>query len=313
MRSPIGPAIEFGHAFYESLADGLSVDAAVAEARKAVSMALPDTMEWGTPVLYLRASDGRIFDIPRGAPPPPGRKKRPVDESKRVPASDIPPKGIPAPEMPPPSESESEPGEASKPGTSQRLQEWYTEALSSYYTKQWSKAIELLAKIVDVQRDFRDARNKLEAARRQLQLFEFYLVAEGTVQTEAWDDAIAALEGILALDETYRDAATRLQAARQRKELAELVAEARQLHQAGAWEAVIAIFEHIRSIDNVYPDPGDCCPQPRTRCAGNSGNSNWRSFTDKAWNTWIPATRLRRSVHLRRSSVSSRATATRCC
>jgi len=54
-------AIEFSSAFYESLADGLPVDAAVTEARVAVSM--ESMLEWGTPVLYMRSLDGRLFDI----------------------------------------------------------------------------------------------------------------------------------------------------------------------------------------------------------------------------------------------------------
>src|SRR5215212_3953017 len=54
-------AIEFSRDFYEAVADGLPVDAAVAEARTAVSM--KSALEWGTPVLYMRSSDGRIFDI----------------------------------------------------------------------------------------------------------------------------------------------------------------------------------------------------------------------------------------------------------
>ncbi len=58
-------AVEFAHSFYESLADGLPADAAVSEARKAVSFAVSGTVEWGTPVLFMRASDGRIFDITR--------------------------------------------------------------------------------------------------------------------------------------------------------------------------------------------------------------------------------------------------------
>ena len=56
-------AILLAEMFYESLADGLSVDAAIAEARKAISLANANTLEWGTPVLYMRARDGRIFDI----------------------------------------------------------------------------------------------------------------------------------------------------------------------------------------------------------------------------------------------------------
>ncbi len=56
-------AIEFARAFYKALADGMPVDAAVAEARIAVSVALTNTIEWGTPVLYMRSPDGVLFEI----------------------------------------------------------------------------------------------------------------------------------------------------------------------------------------------------------------------------------------------------------
>ncbi|MEK7728455.1 MAG: SUMF1/EgtB/PvdO family nonheme iron enzyme, partial [candidate division KSB1 bacterium] len=94
-------AIEFSRAFYDVLAEGLAVDTAVVEARKAVSFAVSNTIEWGTPVLYMRAPDGKIFDIahaqplpkkaapqPQAAPPP-----RPVVEKK---------KPITTPQQPPP-------------------------------------------------------------------------------------------------------------------------------------------------------------------------------------------------------------------
>ncbi len=59
-------AITMAAWFYRSLANGFPVDAALAEARKA--MRRPDDaegVEWGTPVLYMHAPDGRIFDIER--------------------------------------------------------------------------------------------------------------------------------------------------------------------------------------------------------------------------------------------------------
>ena len=56
-------AIAFSRAFYHAVANNLPVDAAVAAARTAVSMY--DTLEWGTPVLYMRSPDGRLFDIKR--------------------------------------------------------------------------------------------------------------------------------------------------------------------------------------------------------------------------------------------------------
>jgi hypothetical protein len=53
-------AIEFTRSFYEAVASGRPIDSAVRDARLAVSLARPDSLEWGTPVLFLRQSDGRI-------------------------------------------------------------------------------------------------------------------------------------------------------------------------------------------------------------------------------------------------------------
>lgn len=55
-------AIELSSSFYAALADGYPVDAALGEARKAL-FAHQNSTEWGTPVLYLRAADGAIFDM----------------------------------------------------------------------------------------------------------------------------------------------------------------------------------------------------------------------------------------------------------
>jgi hypothetical protein len=57
-------AITFAHEFYSAVADGYPVDAALAEARKAI-FAQGDDVEWATPVLYLRSPDGHIFDVAR--------------------------------------------------------------------------------------------------------------------------------------------------------------------------------------------------------------------------------------------------------
>lgn len=70
-------AILLAEWFYESLADGLPVDAAVAEVRKAISLANDRSLEWGTPVLFMRAPDGRIFDIRPTAPVSPSATLQP--------------------------------------------------------------------------------------------------------------------------------------------------------------------------------------------------------------------------------------------
>ncbi|MCI0695940.1 CHAT domain-containing protein [candidate division KSB1 bacterium] len=55
-------AITFASEFYAALAVGFPVDAAMAEARKAI-YAQPNDVEWGTPVLYMRSSDGILFNL----------------------------------------------------------------------------------------------------------------------------------------------------------------------------------------------------------------------------------------------------------
>jgi hypothetical protein len=57
-------AIIFASGFYEALARFHPVDAAVAEARKAIWDELRDSVEWLTPVLYLTAPDGVLFRNP---------------------------------------------------------------------------------------------------------------------------------------------------------------------------------------------------------------------------------------------------------
>jgi Tol biopolymer transport system component len=63
-------AIELAQTFYGALAHGKPVDEAIVEARKAISLAAPNTVEWGTPVLYMRAPDGALFDLPAESPAP---------------------------------------------------------------------------------------------------------------------------------------------------------------------------------------------------------------------------------------------------
>ena len=57
-------AIEFSRSFYEAVGGGIPVDTALADARKGVALANEGSLEWGTPVLYTRAPDGVLFDIP---------------------------------------------------------------------------------------------------------------------------------------------------------------------------------------------------------------------------------------------------------
>jgi hypothetical protein len=54
-------AIVFAGGFYRPLAAGLPVDTSLAAARLAILAERSDDIEWGTPVLFMRVPDGRIF------------------------------------------------------------------------------------------------------------------------------------------------------------------------------------------------------------------------------------------------------------
>ena len=56
-------AQNFAETFYSALATGSAVDAALADVRKVIYG--EGSVEWGTPVLYMRSADGRVFDVDR--------------------------------------------------------------------------------------------------------------------------------------------------------------------------------------------------------------------------------------------------------
>ncbi len=92
-------AITFAGEIYRQLALGVSVDEAVAEGR--VAICLDDSVEWATPVLFMRSPDGTLFApqlTPSRAPQPSARrpsstmpspgKQDAVEEIRQLVASD---------------------------------------------------------------------------------------------------------------------------------------------------------------------------------------------------------------------------------
>ena len=70
MQFPISDqaAITFSRTFYRRLAAGDPVDTAATEGRQAVHSENAASIEWATPVLFLRTADGNLFSKPSAAP-----------------------------------------------------------------------------------------------------------------------------------------------------------------------------------------------------------------------------------------------------
>ncbi len=60
---PDDAAVVLAKHFYACIAKGWAVDAALSEGRLQMYYARPDHLDWGIPVLFMRAPDGLLFDV----------------------------------------------------------------------------------------------------------------------------------------------------------------------------------------------------------------------------------------------------------
>jgi hypothetical protein len=169
-------AIQFAHEFYLAVADGYPVDAAVTEARKGIFSADND-LEWATPVLYMRAPDGMIFDLT--APP--------------VPRPDPPPAEPVVVKPPSPATPESE------------LDREYEKALLAIDSRRWPEAVRHLQKVLEMDPANVPARSHLEDAERRVRATA--LIDEGRAAHAAgkWEEAVASLREAATLDPDFTD------------------------------------------------------------------------------------------------------------
>jgi tetratricopeptide (TPR) repeat protein len=169
-------AIQFAHEFYLAVADGYPVDAAVTEARKGIFSADND-LEWATPVLYMRAPDGMIFDLT--APPVPPPSPPPVEPAVVQPPSPVTPESDPDRE--------------------------YEKALSAIDSRKWPEAVRLLQKVLELDPANVPAKSDLEDAERRVRAST--LVDEGRAAHGAgkWEEAVASFREAATLDPDFTD------------------------------------------------------------------------------------------------------------
>jgi hypothetical protein len=181
-----GAAIQFAREFYLALADGYPVDAAVSAARKAI-FAGGNDIEWGTPVLYLRAPSGEVFEmaptvatLPEPVPPEPlpiPPEPEPIPEPQPEPP---PPGPEPEPEPVPPEPEPVPPEPELAPAVAQTLaiETTMQRALDAEATGDWREAVRHYAEVLGADPGRVDAAAALERAERRLLAEE--LLAEAT-------------------------------------------------------------------------------------------------------------------------------------
>jgi len=194
-------AIEFSSAFYESLADGLPVDAAVTEARVAVSM--DSMLEWGTPVLYMRSPDGRLFDI--------STDTRPSEQSLGITSQE---------------EILERQEQADKEiERRSRLDELYDRARRSHQNHDWQEVIGVFEQIRAEDPGYPDSEGLLASARESMEAQEharrtaaIYAEGQRHMNTKEWQQALECFEEVQRLEPGFRETEELL--SRVRRELA---------------------------------------------------------------------------------------------
>jgi hypothetical protein len=169
-------AIAFARVFYRAVAAGLPVDAAVATGRTAVSM--ESALEWGTPVLYMRSPDGRIFDISTATSAAQTEEAKDWNElERRI-----------------------------------RLDELYAQARQSHRIHEWQRVINIFEQIRAEDPTYPDSEEFLTSAREALVAQEYTrrvnaVYAEGRRHMDAgeWQQALERLEEAQRLEPGYRD------------------------------------------------------------------------------------------------------------
>ena len=213
-------AITLAREFYAALADGYPVDAALTEARKAIKLQGND-LEWGTPVLYMRAPNGQIFDL--ASIPQTWPKNDEATEVFHV--------------------------------QDKQIERLHTEALEAYHLEKWELALQKFQAILDISPKHADATTKLGIVKHKLQLLGLDERAANAEKSGDWEAAVHALEALADKDPNFSNVVARLANARRQKQLSDLYAEAIQLTEAEKWQAVVNIFHEIVAVDPKAPDP----------------------------------------------------------
>jgi tetratricopeptide (TPR) repeat protein len=237
-------AIEFARSFYEALADGLPVDAAVTEARKAISLAVANTVEWGTPVLYMRSPEGVLFQVARPSPKEPPATLEPI-AAERLRQEEL--------------AAQHRREEAAREQQA-RWAEQFRRVQAAIGAGHWSDALHLLNQLRAEAPEYeREATESLltqvqEAIQREQRLRELYQQAETHLRRAEWSPAVEVFQQVLAINPNYRDTARHLERAQNQVRYMELYAQGMEQCKARRWKEALATFQALQRLAGKYKD-----------------------------------------------------------
>ena len=271
-------AITFSRDFYSAIADGFPVDAALAEARKAIFTSGND-VEWGTPVLHMRTPDGRIFDRTQPIAPPQPEEADDLSvrlaEAERVLLESDFERAVVQLE----SIVHDHPRAtvaADKLAAAKRLlraERLYASVRILFQAEQWQAVVDRFVEVRALDPDFQDredllphAQEALAEQKRDARLDLLYREAETAMAARDWNEATRILGLISAEDVEYRNVSKLLEEASAWHDAGTLHAAAQEAFESEDWHAVISRFDELRLLGPDYSDdPDDLESRARAR------------------------------------------------
>ena len=200
-------AIAFARGFYTAIACGRSVDEAMRSGRISI-LGAPHTLEWVTPVLYVRGRTARLFNMT--APPaadrenPLGQQTSPADQSPATLQSSRDPDGLAA-------------GAGATLNDGQRavgLEHRYAQARANEDNGDWTGAARKYDEILEIDSAYRDAAERRDLCRQhQVAVLQSKLeeqaAAEDWAQVAATNEELSGLDPSAAAKPSYTELAAR--------------------------------------------------------------------------------------------------------
>ncbi|MCG2624340.1 CHAT domain-containing protein [Arthrobacter sp. I2-34] len=231
-----GAAIAFARGFYTAIAHGRRVDEAVRNGRISITGNSGSTLEWVTPVVYVRGTAASLFalTVPRRAA---GTRRQKPDASPK-------------------------PGPVQSDREQDQLRTLYLQARNAHQQNQFETAIGLLDKLLAADPGYRDGALLRDTAIRRHEHSATYQDARKAEDDGDWA-AAARGYALLEADPHFADAADRRRTCESRQQMAALQAALRQHAEAMEWQAVLDLAAELKALEPDAADPDGLATRAR--------------------------------------------------
>jgi tetratricopeptide (TPR) repeat protein len=213
-------AIAFARSFYTAIAHGRSVDEAARSGR--IGILGVSSLEWATPVLYLRGEAAQLFALTNTGG---GR-------SVQLPVHD----------------------RAAEGRRREELRALDYEAREELRLEHFGTAVAVFDDLLALDPEYPEAAELKDTARLGLQLARLYTQAMAAEEAGNWGEAIQKYDQVLDTDPAFRDTAAKKEECQTKLRVVRLQIKLRRHADAGRWRDVLDVTEELANLDPNSPD-----------------------------------------------------------